>query len=263
VHFHSAILRHASERFNFRNGSVGEHPSHLPVHSRLLSAVWKKRLEMYISAVHLSGASQRGDLVWCMKMRLGPCACACACCASLLLHEAVNPASASTGVARATDLNLVVNIESLREIQRCVELELAVSWSLTPCSRALPQATSSLRARACSCGRWRQPSFCSRAWHASLTAPPCCPPSALRGSSPWVPSWWGSFVTCSRTTHYLMTRIHHRVLDASPCCPPSALRESSRSAPSWCRSFDPVCWLTVEQEEVQGPLSSSTSTDRN
>lgn len=66
VHFHSAILRHASERFNFRNGSVGEHPSHLPVRSRLLSAVFEKRLEMW------SGASQYGYLVWCMKMRLGP-----------------------------------------------------------------------------------------------------------------------------------------------------------------------------------------------
>lgn len=32
VHFHSAILRHSSERFNFRNGSVGA-VAHLLAHS--------------------------------------------------------------------------------------------------------------------------------------------------------------------------------------------------------------------------------------
>lgn len=46
VHFHSAILRHSSERFNFRNGSVGAYkhvctPSQLaqPI-SFLFSGAW-------------------------------------------------------------------------------------------------------------------------------------------------------------------------------------------------------------------------------
>ncbi len=215
VYFHSQIQRHSTERFNFRNGSVGESSCSLGDPGTETS--WgdcgsrgqEELLCVECGVVSLSRTPRCPQGVCRLSFLLGMVTAICRACSrcqpgAQRLHKRRAAAVSKLHAAYRLILlhrrwaillgpgscHLPVQQSNMhpRGLSRCqpIAQSLYMEKSSGTCCM---QATSSLRAPGYSSGPWRPPYSCSAGWHASQRAPLCYRPSAPRSASRWAPRW--------------------------------------------------------------------------